>query len=200
MSTDVKWYKRDPDAALVGMASLTLEECGFYNRIIDAFYSRDGHLPDDDYLLSRIARCNPRTAKRLKVSLFQKQKMWVEQDLIKISRGEWTLNDARTYAELQRNRRRKGWKTKQKQRPTSTNQQPQPQPGEKASLSLYARTRARARGATTNGSNQQVRPKKRTLMDACLDRLAEIEGEPSEDGAMRDDARQLGRPKRVGQS
>jgi uncharacterized protein YdaU (DUF1376 family) len=197
MSADVKWYKRDPDAALVGMTSLTLEECGFYNRIIDAFYSRDGHLPDDDYLLSRIARCDPRTARRLKVCLFQKQKIWVEQDLIKISRGDSTLTQARLYAELQRNRRRKGWKTKQKQRPTSTNTQPQPQPEKKASLSSYARARANG-AATTNGSNQQVRPKKRTLMDACLDRLAEIEGEASENGAMRDDARQLGRPKRVG--
>ena len=38
----VKWYKRDPNAALTGMASLTLEERGAYNTILDLIYAHDG--------------------------------------------------------------------------------------------------------------------------------------------------------------
>ena len=36
----LKWYKRDPDAALSGMFELTLEERGAYNTILDLIYSR----------------------------------------------------------------------------------------------------------------------------------------------------------------
>ena len=72
-SAAMKWYKRDPNAALAGMAGLTLEECGAYNLVIDAYYARDGHLPDDDYLVSRILHCDPRCWRRLKL-LFSKSR------------------------------------------------------------------------------------------------------------------------------
>ena len=32
---ELKWYKRDPRAALVGMSCLTLEERGAHNTILD---------------------------------------------------------------------------------------------------------------------------------------------------------------------
>ena len=39
----LKWYKRDPRAALAGMMKLTLEECGAYNKILDLIYLRGGN-------------------------------------------------------------------------------------------------------------------------------------------------------------
>ena len=38
----LKWYKRDPRAALTGMMQLTLEERGAYNTILDLIYVHDG--------------------------------------------------------------------------------------------------------------------------------------------------------------
>ena len=36
----MKWYKRDPAAALEGMLGLTIEERGAYNALIDLIYAR----------------------------------------------------------------------------------------------------------------------------------------------------------------
>jgi hypothetical protein len=53
----MKWYKRDPDAAIAGMSELTMEECGVYTIvIIDYLYSRDGDLPTDDRFFARACR------------------------------------------------------------------------------------------------------------------------------------------------
>jgi Protein of unknown function (DUF1376) len=49
------WYKRDPDAALAGMAELNFEQRGAYNSILDILYSRDGDLPDNDCVVARSA-------------------------------------------------------------------------------------------------------------------------------------------------
>ena len=69
-----RWYKRDPEAALNGMANLTLEERGAYNGVLDLIYSKDGDLPDDDDLISRVLRINPRTWKKHKAALISKGK------------------------------------------------------------------------------------------------------------------------------
>ena len=96
-SAAMKWYKRDPNAALAGMAGLTLEECGAYNLVIDAYYARDGHLPDDDYLVSRILHCDPRCWRRLKLALFQKQKLTISGGNLIPNRGEDTLREAQSF-------------------------------------------------------------------------------------------------------
>jgi uncharacterized protein YdaU (DUF1376 family) len=43
----MKWYKREPDAALIGMRPLTDEQYRAYSVILDLLYSRDGEIPDD---------------------------------------------------------------------------------------------------------------------------------------------------------
>jgi uncharacterized protein YdaU (DUF1376 family) len=65
----MKWYKRDPDAALAGMAELTFEERGAYNSLIDLLYSRDGDVPDDDAFCARVFHCRPQVWRRLKLAL-----------------------------------------------------------------------------------------------------------------------------------
>jgi len=47
----VRWYKRDPNAALTGMAGLTLEERGAYNTILDLIYANDGAVATTTVLL-----------------------------------------------------------------------------------------------------------------------------------------------------
>ena len=120
----MRWYKRDPDAALSGMAGLTLEERGLYNAILDAYYARDGRLPDDDWLLSRIVACNPRTVRKVKLALFQKQKLTIEDGHLVPNRGHKTLNEARTFSELQSNASR--MKAEEAENRNDNNAPPQP--------------------------------------------------------------------------
>jgi uncharacterized protein YdaU (DUF1376 family) len=108
----LKWYKRDPDAALMGMAALTLEECGAYNLLLDLIYSRNGELPDNDELIARTLRCHPRTWKKLKASLMRQGKIWIEGSKIGAKRVEETLSEARTYSERQSNAAKSRWKSK----------------------------------------------------------------------------------------
>lgn len=75
----IKWVKRDPDAALVGMAQLTLEQRGAYQTIQDLIYSRDGDLPDDEHLLCTHLRCRPQTWRRLRGDLIAAGKLRVNQ-------------------------------------------------------------------------------------------------------------------------
>jgi uncharacterized protein YdaU (DUF1376 family) len=103
------WYKRDPDAALVGMAPLSLEEAGAYNIILDLIYSRDGILPDDDLLICRTLRCNPRTWRKIKASLIRFGKVWTVDGNLMAKRVEKTLKEARKESELQSNRASKRW-------------------------------------------------------------------------------------------
>jgi uncharacterized protein YdaU (DUF1376 family) len=110
----MKWYKHDPSAALAGMMGLTVEERGAYYTLIDVFYDRDGHVPDDDWLMSRILGCNPRTWRRLKLALFQKHKVTVEAGNLVPNRGRSTLIEAKEFAEHQRNRARMRWERVEK--------------------------------------------------------------------------------------
>lgn len=73
----MQWYKRDPSAALTGMAVLTLEECGAYNIILDLLYARDGNLPDDDLAIAKIMRVYPKTWRRLRRRLMDLGKLYV---------------------------------------------------------------------------------------------------------------------------
>jgi uncharacterized protein YdaU (DUF1376 family) len=74
---DIRWYKRDPDAALNGMAELTLEERGAYNTILDLIYSNEGNLPDDDRALARRMKTNVRRWKRIRQRLIDLGKLYI---------------------------------------------------------------------------------------------------------------------------
>lgn len=89
----MRWYKRDPDAALAGMIGLTPEERGIYNTVIDLLYSRDGELPEDDRFFARACECRPQVWRRVRNSLLTKGKLYYRQD------GKLTAN--RVVNELQ---------------------------------------------------------------------------------------------------
>ena len=86
----MKWYKRDPDAAISGMIGLTLEECGAYNIVIDLLYSRDGDLPADDHFFARALHCRPQVWRRVRDQLVAKGKLHYKTD------GKLTANRVET--------------------------------------------------------------------------------------------------------
>jgi|HubBroStandDraft_3_1064219.scaffolds.fasta_scaffold00290_19 uncharacterized protein YdaU (DUF1376 family) len=88
----LKWYKRDPRAALVGMANLTLEERGAYNTILDLLYCHDGSLVDDPQDIAKLMRVDIRTWKRLRIKLLETKKLYLSTD--------GRLHNERTDAEL----------------------------------------------------------------------------------------------------
>lgn len=84
----LKWYKRDPSAALNGMMELSLEERGAYNTVLDLIYSRDGNLPDDDRFIAGWLMVDVRVWKRIKKTLFDRKKLFSEAGLIRNSRAD----------------------------------------------------------------------------------------------------------------
>src|SRR5512139_3628343 len=73
----LKWYPRDPRAALSGMMKLTLEECGAYNKVLDLIYLRQGKLVDDPDEICRWLNCKPRVWKRIRAKLMNLGKLYV---------------------------------------------------------------------------------------------------------------------------
>lgn len=110
----MKFYKRDPDAALAGMAELTLQERGAYNTIIDLLYSRDGVLPDDDEMLRRVLACHGNEWRGVKARLVSKGKLWIEGGHLKAKRVDSVLKEAGNFSETQRIRAGNRWENEWK--------------------------------------------------------------------------------------
>lgn len=110
----MKFYKRDPSAALAGMAELTLQERGAYNTIIDLLYDRDGDLRDDDDIMRRVLGCHGNEWKAVKLKLLAKGKIWVEDGFWKAKRVDDVLQEAAEFSETQRKRVGKRWETRRK--------------------------------------------------------------------------------------
>jgi len=69
------WYKRDVRKALDGMASLTPEERGIYNTLIDHQYLMGGPLKDDDRYIAGLMNCDIRVWRRIKKQLLDKERI-----------------------------------------------------------------------------------------------------------------------------
>ena len=105
----MKWYKRDPDAALTGFRGLTHDEKSAYGTIIDLSYSRNGDLPDDDRLLCVHIECRPQWWRRVKALLIAKGKLRVIDGKLVANRVETTLKEAANFSETQSKRAKNGW-------------------------------------------------------------------------------------------
>lgn len=84
----LKWYKRDPSAALNGMMELTLEERGAYNTVLDLIYSRDGNLADDDRFIAGWMRVDLRVWKRIRSTLIERGKLFVADGILRNERAD----------------------------------------------------------------------------------------------------------------
>lgn len=128
----MRWYKRDPDAALNGMAELSLAERGAYNSIIDLLYARDGNVPDDDVMVARMIRCHWREWRTIKASLIAKGKVHITADgKLTANRVAETIKEASEHSHKQGKTAARRW---QDRKNTSENNkaampiQPQPEP------------------------------------------------------------------------
>jgi hypothetical protein len=105
----MKWYKRDPDAALVGFRGLSHDAKSAYGTIIDLSYSRDGDVPDDEHLLCMHIECRPQWWRRVKQELLFHQKIRIISGKLVANRVETTLKEAANFSETQSKRAREGW-------------------------------------------------------------------------------------------
>lgn len=85
---EIKWYKRDPDAALTGMMQLTLEERGAYNTVLDLIYSRANRLEDDDYMIAGFCRVDVRIWRRIRAKLIKEEKLYIEDGFVRNERAD----------------------------------------------------------------------------------------------------------------
>lgn len=84
----VKWYKRDPNAALTGMMALSLEERGAYNTLLDLIYTHDGELGDDARFICGWLRCDIRVWKRIRQRLLDLGKIYLVGGKLRNSRAD----------------------------------------------------------------------------------------------------------------
>lgn len=110
---DLRWYKRDPDAALAGMAVLSLEECGAYNLVLDLIYSREGNLKDDDHEISRLLRCDIRVWKRIRRRLIDLEKLYLSGGKLRNARADKEILAALHRVASAAEAGRASWRTKQ---------------------------------------------------------------------------------------
>lgn len=106
---NLKWYKRDPRAALVGMSSLTLEERGAYNTILDLIYCHDGALEDDERGVSHMMQVERRVWRRLRLRLLSLGKLYVQDGKIRNKRADTEVISAQLRSEVGRTYAQKRW-------------------------------------------------------------------------------------------
>jgi|SRR5262245_47520345 len=103
------WYQRDPNAALLGMANLSLAERGAYNTILDLLYAQDGVLVDDDTAVAKLLHVQTRTWRPIKAALIAKGKIWIADGMLMGKRVENTLKTAHKLSEKQSKIAHKRW-------------------------------------------------------------------------------------------
>lgn len=98
------WHRRFHSDALTGMLSLTLEERGAYQTILDLIYDRGGPVPDNDRLLSGYMGCSIRKWKSLRAAMLEKGKIVAKNDCLTNLRAEKEIeNSVKTARKLAEN-------------------------------------------------------------------------------------------------
>jgi uncharacterized protein YdaU (DUF1376 family) len=105
----MKFYYHRPDAAIAGMAELSLEQRGAYYSILDVLYSRDGVVPDDDRLVARMINVHWRTWKAVKRQLMAAGKLRVNFGLLEANGVSEELLRVSRLSQDQRKRASKRW-------------------------------------------------------------------------------------------
>lgn len=89
------YHKRYHSDALAGMMSLTLEERGAYNTLLDMMYDRGGPLIDNERLIAGYMGCSTRKWRTLREALIEKRKIRINKDgLITNGRTEKEIENA----------------------------------------------------------------------------------------------------------
>lgn len=110
---DIKWYKRDPDAALAGMAVLTLEERGAYTTVLDLIYSLQGNLRDDDRYIAGWLNCDVRKWRRIRRRLIDLEKLYLNGGNLRNGRADRELDAAQHRIASAADAGRASWRSRQ---------------------------------------------------------------------------------------
>ena len=95
--SDNPWHRRYHSDALTGMLSLTLEERGAYQTVLDMIYDRGGPIADHDRVLAGYMGCSVRKGRSLREKLIASGKLTARNGVITNRRAEKELeNDAKT--------------------------------------------------------------------------------------------------------
>lgn len=98
------WHKRYHSDALTGFMSLTLEERGAYQTLLDMIYDRGGPIVDNDRLLAGYMGVSVRKWLSIKEQLVRKEKILVHDGLISNERAIFEIeNRAKTSRKLAEN-------------------------------------------------------------------------------------------------
>lgn len=84
----LRWYKRDPRAALSGMMELTLEERGAYNTVLDLIYIHDGAIEDNLRLIAAWMKTDVRIWKRIRQRLIDCGKLYTHAGSLRNERAD----------------------------------------------------------------------------------------------------------------
>ena len=87
-----KSYLRYPDNFFTGTRTLTLEQRGAYNDLLDLYITRDGDLPDNDHHRARELAIDLRIWRRIKRELIQAGKIEVKDDRLLPTGADTTLH------------------------------------------------------------------------------------------------------------
>lgn len=105
------WHRRYHSDALAGMLSLTLEERGAYQTVLDLIYDRQGPIMDNERLLAGYMGCSIRKWRSLREALIAQGKLAAVDGHLTNSRAEKEIeNDAKTRRKLAENGSKGGYK------------------------------------------------------------------------------------------
>ena len=90
----LKWYQRDPRAALTGMMGLSLEERGAYNTVLDLIYCHDGAVDDDARFIAGWLNVDVRIWKRLRERLLSSGKLYLYRGQLRNERADIEIDRA----------------------------------------------------------------------------------------------------------
>ena len=86
--SDNPWHRRYHSDALTGMLSLTLEERGAYQTVLDMIYDRGGPIADHDRVLAGYMGCSVRKWRSLREKLIASGKLTARNGVITNRRAE----------------------------------------------------------------------------------------------------------------
>lgn len=84
----LRWYKRDPRAALSGMMELSLEERGAYNTVLDLIYIHDGSIEDSQRLIAAWLHVDVRIWRRIRQRLLDLGKLYIQAGNLRNERAD----------------------------------------------------------------------------------------------------------------
>lgn len=151
------WHRRYHSDALSGMLSLTLEERGAYQTVLDLIYDRQGPVPDNERLLAGYMGCSIRKWRSLRERLIATGKLSVNEDgFLTNARAEKEIeNDAKTTRKLAENGSKGGHNRPENAKKPNENRETDQAPLKPGS-SLYQKPDTR--GSDANASDGKPPP------------------------------------------